>query len=330
MPPPPSGRQTTTDAVVDHPDSDARRSRAARRSRSRRAASPSQARSAAPSAAGSPGGTSSPGRIPAGGVTQGLRHTPDLGRDHRQAVGERLRHDHAVRLGSRCQHQQVRGAVAAGKVGFAQRSRKAHAIGQVAVKDAAAEPLANAGSRSRRPAHRHCQGRSEHRRERAEQHVVALAVDHGRDAEQRPARPRSRARGRRHRLQARRRARARRAARTARAALRRAHRLVVTTEAAAESTAPSRVRASSSAGSWPSGMCTSVTSRKRLAWGTSTSGAVEATSPSSSTTASSGIPRMTPSRAAYDVASGRGQEPGTACSRTDQPAPASLRQTWRS
>ena len=40
---------------------------------------------------------------------------------------------------------------------------------------------------------------------------------------------------------------------------------------------------------WPSGMCTSTTSRSRLACGTSTSGAAEATSPSSSTTAPSGI-----------------------------------------
>ena len=84
------------------------------------------------------------------------------------------------------------------------------------------------------------------------------------------------------------------------------------------------------AGSWPSGMCTRVTSRNLFAWGTNTSGAVEATRPSSSTTASSGIPWMTPARAAYDAASGRGQEPGTACSRTDQPVSASPRQTRRS
>jgi hypothetical protein len=32
----------------------------------------------------------------------------------------------------------------------------------------------------------------------------------------------------------------------------------------------------------------------------------------------------------YDAASGRGQEPGTACSRTDQPVSASPRQTRRS
>ena len=67
------------------------------------------------------------------------------------------------------------------------------------------------------------------------------------------------------------------------------HALVVTTEAAAERTAPSRVRASLSAVSWPSGMCTSATRRSRFAWGTSTSGAVEATSPSSSARAPSGI-----------------------------------------
>ena len=58
------GRRRSTDAVVDHPGSDSRRSRAARRNRALSSASPSQARSAAPSAAGSSGGTSSPGRIP--------------------------------------------------------------------------------------------------------------------------------------------------------------------------------------------------------------------------------------------------------------------------
>ena len=83
-------------------------------------------------------------------------------------------------------------------------------------------------------------------------------------------------------------------------------------------------------GRWPSGMCTSTTRRSRRACGTSTSGAVEATSPSSSTTASSGICPRTPARAASDAASGRGQQPGTACSCTDQPSDASPRQTRRS
>ena len=58
------GHLRATDVVVDHPESDSRRSRAARRNRPRSSASPSQARSAAASAAGSSGGTSSPGRIP--------------------------------------------------------------------------------------------------------------------------------------------------------------------------------------------------------------------------------------------------------------------------
>ena len=100
-------------------------------------------------------------------------------------------------------------------------------------------------------------------------------------------------------------------------------RLVVTTEAAAVRTAPSRIRSWSSPAPFPSGMCTSATSRNRLACGTSTSGAAEATSPSSSTTASSGIRRRTPSSAAGDAA-------GTACSCTDQPIEVSPRQRWRS
>src|SRR6478752_3120885 len=77
-------------------------------------------------------------------------------------------------------------------------------------------------------------------------------------------------------------------------------------------------------------MCTSTTSRSRPACGTSTSGAVEATSPSSSTTAPSGIRSTTPARAAYDGRPGRGQEPGTAWTCTDQPASASSRHTRRS
>ncbi len=60
----PARTPARTDAVVDHPDSDSRRSRAARRNRALSSASPSQARSAAASAAGSSGGTSSPGRVP--------------------------------------------------------------------------------------------------------------------------------------------------------------------------------------------------------------------------------------------------------------------------
>ena len=119
-------------------------------------------------------------------MTQGLRHPSDLGRDHRQAVGERLRDDHAVRLGSRRQHQQVRGAVAAGEVGPGQRPGKAHAIGQPALNDAAAEPfrerrVAVQAARAQAPP-----GQVRQRRERVEQHVVALAGDHRGDAEQRP------------------------------------------------------------------------------------------------------------------------------------------------
>ena len=114
---------------------------------------------------------------------------------------------------------------------------------------------------------------------------------------------------------------------------RRVHALVVTTAAAPERTARSRIRASpasSPAAPWPSNMCTRTTRRNRRACGTSTSGAVDAISPSSSTTASSGIRWTTPSRAASEGASGRGQHPGTACSCTDQPSEVSSRQIRRS
>ena len=108
--------------------------------------------------------------------------------------------------------------------------------------------------------------------------------------------------------------------------------LVVTTAAAADRTARSRLRvpSASSKGRRPSGMCTSTTSRNRAASGTSTSGAVEATSPSSSTTVPSGIVRTAPVSAANAAALGCGHGPGTACSWTDQPSDASPRQTRRS
>ena len=93
----------------------------------------------------------------------------------------------------------------------------------------------------------------------------------------------------------------------------RLHSLVVTTAAAADRTALSRVRmvsAGTPTARSPSGMCTSTTNRKRRASGTNTSGAAEAISPSSSTTAPSGMRRMTPSRAASAPESGLGQHAG--------------------
>ena len=99
------------------------------------------------------------------------------------------------------------------------------------------------------------------------------------------------------------------------ASRRRVHALVVTTAAAAARTSRSRARtapASSSGGRWPSGMCTSTTCRSRPACGTSASGAADAISPSSSTTAPSGIRPTARASAACPAAPGRGQAPGDA------------------
>ena len=176
--------------MADHPASDARRSRAARRNRSRRSASPSQARSAAPSAAGSSGGTSRPGPDAVGGVTEGLRHAADVGRDDRQATRQRLGHDHAVGLGARRQHQQVRGGVAALEIGAGPRAREAHPIAQPASSAAATETL-DERRVAVQAAHAHAvPGQVRGRRQRIEQHVVPLVGGHRGDAEQRPARRR--------------------------------------------------------------------------------------------------------------------------------------------
>ena len=114
---------------------------------------------------------------------------------------------------------------------------------------------------------------------------------------------------------------------------RRDHALVVTTATAAPRTSRSRALttpSSSPGGRWPSGMCTSTTCRSRRACPTSASGAADAISPSTSTTAASGIRRTARTSAACPAGPGRGQSPGTACSRTDQPTAASPRQTRRS
>ena len=137
----PARTPATTDAVVDHPGSDSRRSPAARRNRALSSASPSQARSAAPSAAGSSGATSSPGRIPSAPWPSASGSSADVGGDDRQAAGQRLGDDHAVGLGARRQHQQVRGGVAAVEIGSGPRSREGHAVAQPAVQHAAPETL---------------------------------------------------------------------------------------------------------------------------------------------------------------------------------------------
>ncbi len=191
----------------------------------------------------------------------------------------------------------------------------------------------NAGSRSRLPTHTQCQDRSEHRRQRIEQHVVALVEGHRRNAEQRPA---GRGPGGElggvdaglgdvhpvggQRVQLQQPAPAPRAGRDDGGGGR-------------EDRAfphPGVVASRRLPGGDPAACARARPSASRRACGTSTSGAVEATSPSSSTTASSGIRSTTPPRAANAAASGRGQQPGTACSCTDQPIEASPRQIRRS
>ena len=210
-----AGRRRATDVVAGHPRSDARRSRAARRRRPRSSASPSQARSAAPRAAGSPGGTSSPGRVPSSAVPEGLGHPADLGGEDRQAAGQGLGDDHAVRLGVRGEHEQVRGGVRAVELRAGARSREAHPVAQPA------RP-ARGGARRRRtpgrgpgcPRTRSARtGPSPSRARRAARRGPCRASPPRRRAARR--RPRSPARGRRRRRRARPRAPGRPAARTA-------------------------------------------------------------------------------------------------------------------
>ncbi len=183
----PASTPARSDVVAAHRRSDARRSRAARRRRPRRSASPSHARSAAPRAAGSPGGTSSPGRVPSAAVPERLGHPADLGGEDRHAAGQGLGDDHAVRLGARGEHEQVRGGVRAVEVRAGARSREAHPVVQPVVLRAAphaggerrvADQAADAGA---------APGQVGRGREPVEQHVVPLVGRHRRDAQQRVA-----------------------------------------------------------------------------------------------------------------------------------------------
>ena len=136
--------------MADHPRRDARRSRAARRSRPRSAASPSQSRSAAPSATGSPGGTSSPGPRAVVAVPDRLGHPADVGDEHRHAARQGLGDDHAVGLGVRREHEQVRAGVRAVEVVApcgvpGSRTRSSRPLSRAR----RCTPSANAGSRSR-------------------------------------------------------------------------------------------------------------------------------------------------------------------------------------
>ena len=291
-PPQPARRRGSTRSV-DHPNSDSRRSRAAWRNRALSSASPSQARSAAASAAGSPGGTSNPGRIPPAPWPRASVTPPTsvatTGRPRARASVI----DHAVRLGPGRQHHQVRVARSCGRDrprSEARRSPRGRPARRSERGDGGSST--NAGSRSRLPTHTQCQDSSE---------IIVQARRAARRGPCRISRRRRRAVRRRYAVPL-----ASSAASTPGSATwtrsagneyssssrRRVHALVVTTATAADSTARSRIRAStvaSAAGRWPSGMCTSKTKRNRRACGTSTSGAVEAIDPSSSTTPPSGI-----------------------------------------
>ena len=214
---------------------------------------------------------------PVGAVTERLRHAADLGRDDRQAAGEGLGDDHAVRLRARRQHQRIRCAVAAGEIASAPRPRKAHAALQPAVAHAAAETL-----RKRRvaleAAHAQAVPRAPSTVASAststswplpgitaatQSSAPAVAVPGARPAASTPGSATcTRSSGRPY----------------SSSSVRRPHPLVVMTDAAAPSTARSRARAPSVAPA-PSGMCTSATSRSRPDCGTSTSGAVDADQP---------------------------------------------------
>jgi hypothetical protein len=119
-------------------------------------------------------------------VAERLAHAADVGREHRDAAGERLGDDHAVGLGVRGEHEQVGGGVRAVELRADQRPREAHA-GRRAAADGSGErriavEAAGAGA---------APGQLVDGGERVEQHVVPLAGRHRRDAQQRVARRRA-------------------------------------------------------------------------------------------------------------------------------------------
>ncbi len=328
----PRGRRRRRTRSPSHGRSVARRSRAARRRRSRSSASSSQARSAALSAAGSPGGTSSPGRVPSSPCPRASVTPPTsvarTGRPRARASVTTMPYVSA------CEASTSRSAAAYARSssgperGPGKRTRSPSPLFHARRRT----PSANAGSRTRLPTHVQRQDRSiasaspssstscplSGVKAATQSSASPAAVPCARQAASTPGSVTcTRSAGSAYSSPSR----------------RRVHALVVTTAAAAPRTSRSRARtapASSSGGRWPSGMCTSTTCRSRRANGTSVSGAVDAISPSSSTTAPSGIRRMVRARAACPASSGHGQAPGTACSCTAQPSVASRRETRRS
>ena len=314
--------------VSSHPVSVCRRSRAASRMDSRSAESSSQHRRAAASEVASSGGTSRPGRAPPTPRPSASGTPPTLGRDDREPAGQRLGDDHAVGLRPRRQHEHVGSGVrrvegAAGPgTGEADPAGEARVVGvgPEAIDEARVElQRADAGAQPRQVRDLG-QG--------VDQQVVPLGRHDRPDAEQLAA-------GRRSRRQRGGSAPGlgdvdpvRPAASSARGPSSRVHWLVVTTDATLESTARSRGRPWSEPR--PSGMCSSTTSWSRSASGITTSGAADATRPSMTTSAPSGIWARTSARPIRAPTAAHGQLPGTPCSWSDQPSAASPSQTRRS
>ena len=171
----------TADAVSSQPGKVARRSLAARRSRSRSEASSSQRRSAAPKAC------RVAGRDEEAAVAERLGHPADVGGEHRHAAGQGLGDDHAVGLAVRGEDEQVCGGVGAVERGAGARPGEVHAVAQPGGQRAALDVVGERGGAVEAAHARAAPGQVRHGREAAEQHVVALAARHRRDAQQRGA-----------------------------------------------------------------------------------------------------------------------------------------------
>ena len=243
-------------------------------------------------------------------VAERLGHPADVGGEHRHAAGQGLGDDHAVGLAVRGEHEQVRGGVRAVERGAGARAREVHAVAQPAGQRAALDVVGERGGAVEAAHARAAPGQVRHRREAAEQHVVALAARHRRDAQQRAAVGAPRRERRQRRRRARRRAPSASPYRSS--TRRRAHSLVVMTAEAAAST--SRSRSSSS------GMCTSTTCRSRSRLGHEHLRRRRGDQPVEQHDRAV----RDPPRAA--AAGGR----GATCLRTDQPNAASSSQTRRS
>ena len=173
--------------VAGHPRSDARRSRAARRRRPRSSASPSQRPQRGAEGRRVAGRDQQPRPGAVLPVPERLGHPADVGGEDRQAAGQGLGDDHAVRLGVRGEHEQVRGGVRAVELRAGARSREAHPVAQPAAPRAAAHAVGERRVPVQAAHARAAPGQVRRRREPVEQHVVPLVGRHRRDAQQRVA-----------------------------------------------------------------------------------------------------------------------------------------------